>query len=94
MRSVTSLDAEWPDPDRRENALERLLLRVAECELSPAEVGCLQGIASGLTERETAEAFGWNKDSVHKMLERARRLLGAKTSAQAVAIALRAGLIT
>jgi DNA-binding CsgD family transcriptional regulator len=88
----------WPDPDRREDALQRLAERVAQprrsgVRLTPHQVRCLQAASHGLQAHETAEAFGVGVESVKTHLKLARRALAAKTTTQAVAEALRQGLM-
>jgi DNA-binding CsgD family transcriptional regulator len=93
---MDELEQAWPDPDRRDGALERLLIRVHshQVELAPADLLALRFASHGLTEAETAAAIGYSKATVHDRLKRCRRLLAAKSTTQAVAEALRQGLIS
>lgn len=91
---------EWSDPDRREAALERCLLAAASFEqaagrtvLTARERYALQAAAAGLTRAESAEVLGVTEEVLNGTLRRARTLLAAKTTAQAVAIAFRQGLL-
>jgi DNA-binding CsgD family transcriptional regulator len=86
-RRMAGLD---PFPERS-GSQER---RVAERALTPGERHCLQGVAAGLRYHEVADVLGLSSETVRTNLERARRILGAKTMAHAVALALREGQIT
>lgn len=85
----------WPDPDRRVEALARVAERVYSDDRGPTrrELDCLTAASHGLREHETAELLGVAYSTVHDTLARARRVLRAKTTTQAVVLALRAGLI-
>ena len=61
--------------------------------LSPKERDCLAFVAGGLTDWEIGERLGVAETTVISHVQSARRKLGAKTRAQAVALALVAGLI-
>ena len=97
------LQESWPDPDRRDDALLRLLARVLSTPtgpadkavtLSPAQRRVLTAAAAGLAEREAAAALGISHATVNKTLATCRRLLAAKNTAHAVANAFRLGLIS
>jgi DNA-binding CsgD family transcriptional regulator len=104
---VEALEQLWPDADRRHEALLRVAGRVSgrlpfpergsflpsRCELSPYERRVLMAIASGLNRDEAATVLGYTLESVKDALRRVRRILGAKTTAHAVAVALRTGVI-
>jgi DNA-binding NarL/FixJ family response regulator len=61
--------------------------------LSARQRAVLEGAAAGLTERETGRALGLAEATVRKHLASAREALGARSTAQAVARAVAAGLI-
>ena len=92
---MAALAEQWPDPDRRDNALGRVLERVMEPPraLTPLEARYLFAASVGMGEQETAAVFGVTVDTVRKSLRRTRRVLVAKNTTHAVAIALRRGLI-
>jgi DNA-binding CsgD family transcriptional regulator len=62
-------------------------------QLSPRERDCLGHVADGMGDFEISEALGVGEATVITHLQNAKRKLGARTRAQAVALALRAGLI-
>jgi DNA-binding NarL/FixJ family response regulator len=57
-------------------------------ELSPKQLAVLQLLAQGLDRKEMAERLGVGEETVKTHLAEVRRKLGARTSAQAVAIGL------
>jgi DNA-binding NarL/FixJ family response regulator len=65
----------------------------AEAPLSPREVEILQKIAYGATTKEVADQLGISFHTVKTHLERIFEKLGANDRAQAVAIAIREGLV-
>jgi len=64
-----------------------------ESGLSEGEVAILQQIARGATNREIARTFYWSEVTVKKKVQEILAKLGASNRAQAVAIAIRKGLI-
>jgi DNA-binding CsgD family transcriptional regulator len=62
-------------------------------DVTPAEVLALKGIASGMTAEELAHANGISRHTAKDHMKSARRKLGARTAAHAVAIALVEGVI-
>jgi DNA-binding NarL/FixJ family response regulator len=64
-----------------------------EAPLSPREVEILQKIAYGATTKEVADQLGISFHTVKTHLERIFEKLGANDRAQAVAIAIRRGLV-
>ena len=61
--------------------------------ISARRLETLRYLSHGLTARQTADAMTVEYDTVIKHMKAARRELGAKTTAHAVAVALRLGLI-
>jgi LuxR family quorum sensing-dependent transcriptional regulator len=61
--------------------------------LSPRERDCLGFVAAGLSDWEIGERLGVAETTVISHVQNARRKLGARTRAQAVALALLGGLI-
>ena len=61
--------------------------------LSPRERDCLGLVAEGRSDWEIGERLGIAETTVISHMQAARRKLGARTRAQAVALALMAGLI-
>jgi DNA-binding NarL/FixJ family response regulator len=57
-------------------------------ELSPKQLTALRLLAQGMDRREIAEQMGIGEETVKTHLAEVRRKLGARTSAQAVAIGL------
>ena len=71
----------------------RLADRHPEAPLSPREIEILQKIAYGATTKEVADQLGISFHTVKTHLERIFEKLGANDRAQAVAIAIRQGLV-
>ena len=65
----------------------------ARTPLSPRERDCLAFVAEGRTDWEIGESLGLAETTVLTHVQNARRKLGARTRAHAVALALSAGLI-
>lgn len=61
--------------------------------LTPRERQCLTLLAKGLRVDAIAKAFGTDPKTVEKQIASARAKLGATTVTQAVAIAIRSGLL-
>ena len=61
------------------------------CPLTPLEARVLRLLATGRTRFEAADQIGASLAAVHAMLEAIAARLGARTTAQALVIALRAG---
>ncbi len=57
-------------------------------DLSPKQLGVLRLLAQGLERKQIAERMGIGEETVKSHLAEVRRKLGARTSAQAVAIGL------
>ena len=70
-----------------------LLQRTATSELTAREKEILSLVASGLEGREIAQELFLSHDTVRTHVAHALAKLGARTRAQAVAIAVRRGLI-
>jgi DNA-binding NarL/FixJ family response regulator len=71
----------------------RLVDRKPEAPLSPREIEILQQVAYGSTTKEVADALSISFHTVKTHLERIFEKLGANDRAQAVAIAIRQGLV-
>jgi DNA-binding NarL/FixJ family response regulator len=71
----------------------RLVERKPEAPLSPREIEILQQVAYGATTKEVADTLGISFHTVKTHLERIFEKLGANDRAQAVAIAIRQGLV-
>jgi DNA-binding NarL/FixJ family response regulator len=65
----------------------------SEAPLSPREIEILQKVAYGATTKEVADQLGISFHTVKTHLERIFEKLGANDRAQAVAIAIRQGLV-
>ncbi len=105
-----NIDAECPDPDRRDAALERVLFRTygvagehgkRKYQLPPPrelltdqETRVLQAMSSGLERKDVAKVLGLADDTVRCHLKKAQRVLAAKNTRHACCIALRLGLIS
>ena len=61
--------------------------------LSPRERDCLAFVADGKSDWEISEILSLSETTVASHMQNARRKLGAKSRAQAVALGLQAGLI-
>ena len=86
----------WTDPERRDQALERLAARINDYDrtkVSPLEARALQGAAVGLSMEMIAEVYGVAYDTIHTQIESAKKKLGAKNLTHAVTLAMRQGLI-
>jgi DNA-binding NarL/FixJ family response regulator len=70
-----------------------LVDRRPEMPLSPREIEILQKVAYGATTKEVADQLGISFHTVKTHLERIFEKLGANDRAQAVAIAIRNGLV-
>lgn len=71
----------------------RALARPEGDRLTARERDCLALVASGLDDPGIGEALGITRTTAHTHVERAKKRLGAKTRAQAVAVAMMSGLI-
>jgi DNA-binding CsgD family transcriptional regulator len=95
---VASIDQLWPDPDRRDEALTRALIRVHSHpdpreQLTEREAQVLTALAHGMDSHEAGTLLGIRPETVRALTGNARRALRAKTTPHAVAEALRQGLI-
>jgi DNA-binding NarL/FixJ family response regulator len=96
-----------PDPDRRDEALLRVLCRVhrtdGQCTSTPRQRSrddltdgdrlVLQTLSRGLTVTQASDVLGIPYETVKSRLRKSCRVLRAKNSTHAVANAIRAGLI-
>ncbi len=64
-----------------------------EHPLSPDEIRVLALIADGATNEEIAQEIHWSESTVKRRIEELMAALGARNRAQAVAIAIKEGLI-
>ncbi|HYH27660.1 MAG TPA: response regulator transcription factor [Actinomycetota bacterium] len=71
----------------------QLVERKSEAPLSRREIEILQKVAYGATTKEVADQLGISPHTVKTHLERIFEKLGANDRAQAVAIAIRKGLV-
>jgi DNA-binding CsgD family transcriptional regulator len=62
-------------------------------QLSPRERDCLAFVADGKSDWEISELLSLSEATVASHMQNARRKLGAKSRAQAVALGMQAGLI-
>ncbi|MCA9489953.1 MAG: response regulator transcription factor [Myxococcales bacterium] len=65
----------------------------ADQALTPREVEVLALVADGLTGPQIAERTGLSRSTVNTHVEHAREKLGARTRTEAVAVAVRRGLL-
>lgn len=89
----------WPDPDRRDDALVRALIRThaqpdPRERVTEREAQVLTALAHGLRSAEAGELLGIKGDTVRQLTMNARHALRAKTTPHAVAEALRKGIIS
>lgn len=61
--------------------------------LTPYETRCVRAAAAGLTDREIAAETGRSLETIRSQQKAVRTKLNARTRAQAVAVAIRAGII-
>lgn len=94
---MTELEHVFPDPDRRDDALERLLTDVysttERTQLTAAELRALQASSVGLDGYGAAAVLGVAYETVKSQLKTGRRALRAKNTTHACCEALRQGLI-
>lgn len=86
----------WRPPPLHDRGFDRLLadLEAVEApELPPKQHEILELFAEGLTREEIASRMGIGAETVKKQSSIVRRKLGARTTPNAVAIALRIGVI-
>lgn len=91
----TMIEQGWNPPPPSDRVMDRILddLRNpppnAKLDLAARERACLTLAACGMNRAEMAQALGISSEMVKDYLDRARRRLGARNTANAVAIALR-----
>ena len=94
---MSALERDWPDPDRRDAALLRCLERTYRSQHlvqpTPSQLRVLAALSHGVDQRGAAELLGITFETVKTQLRDAKRRLGCKTTAHAVAEALRRDLI-
>lgn len=89
-------EIDWTDPDRRDDALERLAEAIGVKiwpDLSHSEKRALVCMSHGLTMRMAGELLFLSTETIKSELLTARGKLRAKNTCHAVALAIRAGLI-
>jgi DNA-binding NarL/FixJ family response regulator len=94
---VLDLEQLWPDPDRRDEALERLAGRIGrqpDEALTPEQARTLELLSHGVGVKGTAELTHYSISTIASHVRAARRILQAKDTTHAVANALRAGIIS
>lgn len=79
---------------RRCRACRNDRVRRTQGPLTPGQLWALQSRADGLSAEEAAEEWGSSRRDIHKKLERTRQRLGVESDAAAVALGLKAKLIT
>jgi len=91
----------WRPPPLSNAQAARLLEDIARVdlhgqnvELAPTERRVLQLVADGAGEDRAAEILGRSPETIKTQTKRIRLKLGARTITQAVAIAMRKGLIS
>jgi DNA-binding CsgD family transcriptional regulator len=86
---------EWDDPDKRDEALVRVAIRLGRADpLSAHEVAVVFLASHGVPRAKAAEWLHLSDWTVKDHRESARQKLGASTLPHAVATALRLGLIS
>jgi hypothetical protein len=99
---LAALRDAWPDDDRRDDALQRLLLRVLEQrgngaggadDVTPSQLRYLYAASIGLDWNHAADLYGVSRETVRTELYRARLCLAAKNTTHAVSTAIRCHLI-
>jgi DNA-binding CsgD family transcriptional regulator len=73
--------------------MEDFVAEVPDVELLPAERTVLTLVARGLGQIEIAETLGRSTETVKTQVRQARRRLGARTTAHAVALAIVSGAL-
>ena len=96
--SGVELEHLWPDPDRRHDALLRVERRIESqpddrSTLTAPEAQVIEALSYGLRRSEIADVLGISLETVKERRRRAMRVLRAKTTPHAVALALRQGMI-
>jgi DNA-binding CsgD family transcriptional regulator len=85
---------EWDDPDKRDDALERVLARVLRpAPLTKSELGVVFLSSHGLRYEQIGEMMHVSPGSARYYAKHARAKINAQTGMHLVATALRLGLI-
>ena len=94
---MSALEQEWPDEDRRHEALVWALCDTyraeEEPELSPSEVRVVEALSHGVGQAGAAEILGLSQHTVNAHMKRISPKLRAKNTTHACCEALRRGLI-
>ena len=104
---ATLRDVAWTHRDTRQDAVTRCLffrlhrsarvaimtMRRRHFDLTPQELDILSRVADGHSQAQIADAVHLTEAAVKSTLVRVREKTGARTTAHAVAIAVRCGLI-
>ena len=96
---MSALEQEWPDEDRRHEALVDALCDVYRAEpdrsseLSAIETRVVEALSHGVGQRGAAEILGMSPFTVNSHMKRISPKLGAKNTTHACCEALRLGLI-
>lgn len=94
---MSALEQEWPDEDRRHEALINALIDVysyePEADLSPAETRVVEALSHGLGQKGAAEVLGLSVFTINAHMKHISSKLRAKNTTQACCEALRRGLI-
>lgn len=88
----------WTDPDRRNEAIDRILNDMAHApkpntNLTPAELRVVYCLSYGLGSRGAAEMCNITYETARDHSKHARRKLRARDTTHLIAIAIRRGLI-
>ena len=86
-------DVSHPVYDLDSGELVETRLKTRSLELSGQDVRALRLAAEGMTYGEAAKKAGIGVETIRKQMKIARRKLGARNTAHAVAIAIRKGVI-
>lgn len=97
------VDRLMPDPDRRDDALERIQATIDLADriwpthvlphLTPGQTRVVEALSHGLGYSGAAEVLGMSEHTVQTHVKRAMRSMRAKNQAHLVAEALRHGMI-
>lgn len=92
---MSALEKEWPDEDRRHEALVNALVDVYSCEpeLSASEARVLEALSHGVGQQGAADILGLSASTVNSHMKSISRKLAAKNTTHACCQALRLGLI-